>query len=178
MRITYRLHQFWRSLSVRADIHDLENARALLSPAQWELFDRLQVGEKQHALLMFHHFLSQGDHEPDLLVAALLHDVGKLRYTMNPLERAMVVLAKAVIPERAQRWGNLPADGFEALPGWRKAFVVAEHHAAWGADLARISGVSQLAETLIREHHHPHALDRNGSEARLLHQLWVVDNKS
>jgi putative nucleotidyltransferase with HDIG domain len=112
------------------------------------------------------------------LVAALLHDIGKLRYHLNPLERAMIVLVKAVYPGQSRRWGSLPPDGWDRLPGWRKAFIVAEQHAGWGADMARKTGVSPLTETLIREHHHPLRHGAGGVENSLLRKLWVVDNES
>jgi len=178
VRILYRLRQFWRTLPVKTDPRELEQAKARLNSAQWELFERLQLGEKRHALAMLHHLLAQGEQQPDLLVAALLHDTGKLRYPLSPMERAMVVLAEAVVPARVRNWGSLPDGGFESLPRWRKAFVVAEHHASWGADLAHMAGASPLAETLIREHHHPQALSTVGEGSSLLRKLWAVDNQS
>ena len=104
---------------------------------------------------MYCKLLEQGENQPDLLVAALLHDVGKLRYRLNPLERSLVVLVKAVLPEQARLWGELPLDGWDRTPGWRKAFVVAQQHAGWGAEMAREAGVSRLTESLIRKHHDP-----------------------
>jgi len=178
VRILYRLRQFWRTLPVKTDPRELEQAKARLNPAQWELFQRLQPGEKRHALVMLHHLLAQGEQQPDLLVATLLHDAGKLRYPLSPMERAIVVLAEAIVPARVRKWGSLPDGGFESLPRWRKAFVVAEHHASWGADLAHMAGASPLAETLIREHHHPQALSTVGEGSSLLRKLWAVDNQS
>ncbi|HEX9090033.1 MAG TPA: hypothetical protein VF831_01010 [Anaerolineales bacterium] len=178
MRILYRLRQFWRTLPVKSDPRELEQAKIRLNSAQWELFERLQTGEKRHALVMLQRLLAQGEDQPDLLVATLLHDAGKLRYPLNPVERAMIVLAEAAVPARVRDWGSLPVDGFESLPRWRKAFVVAEHHASWGADLAHMAGASPLAETLIREHHHPQALSTVGEGSSLLQKLWAVDNQS
>lgn len=122
--------------------------------------------------------LDRGNHQPDLLVATLLHDVGKLRYRLNPVERAMIVLVGAVTPKWTQRWGNLPAGGWENVRGWRRAFVVAEQHAMWGAEMARQAEVSPLAEALIREHHHPQGNAMDEEETGLLQQLWSVDNES
>ncbi len=178
MRILYRIRQFWRSFSAQTSILELERAQARLNPEQRELFAQLQPGEKGHALAMFHRLLEQGENQPDLLVAALLHDIGKLRYPLNPLERAMVVLVKAVNPGQACRWGSLPPNEWDSLPGWRKAFIMAEQHAGWGAGMARKSGVSPLTETLIREHHHPHRHEAGAVENSLLRKLWVVDNES
>ncbi len=120
----------------------------------------------------------QGENHPELIQAALMHDVGKLRYPLNPVERAVVVLAQKLIPGRAHRWGILPSSGWEALPGWRKAFIVAALHAEWGAQMAHVAGASSLAESLIRQHHHE--LNESASEVEncLLHALWVADNES
>jgi putative nucleotidyltransferase with HDIG domain len=178
LRIQYRLRQFWRTLSITNNPLELEQALALLSPEQRDLFSQLQPSELNHALMMFCRLLAQGEDQPDLLVAALLHDVGKLRYRMSRLERVMVVLVKAVMPRQAHRWGELPLSGWDGLPSWRLAFIVAEQHAEWGAEMARKAGVSPLAEILIREHHQPPNQEANSTENYLQRKLWLVDNES
>jgi putative nucleotidyltransferase with HDIG domain len=178
VRILYRLRQFWHTLTSNTISSVSAQALALLSLQQKVLFDQLQPGEKSHALEMARKLMEQGELQSDLLVAAMLHDIGKLQYPLHPIERAMVIIVKAASPSLAARIGCLPEGGWENVPWWRKAFVLAEHHAAWGADLARQSGVSPLAEILIREHHHPISPAVNGIEDSLLHKLWLVDNES
>lgn len=178
MRILYRLHQFWRTITANTASPALEQVQGLLNPEQKALFTQLQPGEQVHAMEMVRMLIEQGEQQPDLLVAALLHDVGKLRYRLHPIERTMVVLVGAVMPEQARRWGSLPPIGWEDVPRWRKVFVVAEQHAEWGAELARQVGVSPLTETLIRFHQHPQSPSTGGAETSLLHKLWVVDNQN
>jgi len=178
VRVLYRVRQFWRTLIANAGSPELEPPTELLNPAQAALFDQLQSGEKAHALTMARRLMEQGELQADLLVAALLHDVGKLHHHLHPLERAMVVLVKAVMPEHACRWGNSSLNELNGIPRWRKAFVVAQQHAAWGAELAHQAGVSPLTETLIRLHHHPLALNGDTAETSLLRKLWLVDNES
>ena len=178
MRIRYRFRQFWRALSIKEVHPDLETALAILTPAQKVLFSQMQPGEQRHAAMVYQRLRDHGENQPDLLVAALLHDVGKLRYRMHPLERAMVVLAKASLPKLARNWGRLPSSGWVELPAWRKAFILAENHAMWGADLARQAGVSPLAESLIRFHDQPHTQAVDELQTSLLHKLWLVDNES
>jgi putative nucleotidyltransferase with HDIG domain len=178
VRILYRASQFWRTVFQKTNLGELEQAQGLLSPAQWALFRQLQAAEQEHALRIFQDLQKQGEKQPDLLVAALLHDVGKLRYPLNPIERAMVVVMKALLPARAKRWGELPSGSGMDWPGWRKAFVVAEQHAAWGADLARKLGVTPLVESLIRYHHEPQVQGTTEVENLLRHKLWVIDNEN
>ncbi len=178
MRIIYRAHQFWRTVFLKTNLSELSIARDRLTPEQWALFTQMQPAEQAHALRMLHKLLDQGENQPDLLLAALLHDVGKLYFRMNPIERALVVIVQAFFPGFTKRWGAIPAGGWEALPRWHKAFVVAEHHAEWGAQLAHQAGLSPLAETLIRQHHNQFYEHAGEFEHRLLHALWVADNIS
>ena len=178
MRILYRARQFWRTVFQKTNSGGLEQAQGLLSPAQWALFKQLQAAEQEHALRIFQELRTKGEKQSDLLVAALLHDVGKLRYPLNPIERAMVVVMKTWLPAQAKRWGELPSGSGIDLPGWRKAFVVAEQHAAWGADLARRTGVTRLAESLIRYHPEPQVQGATEVENLLRRKLWVIDNEN
>jgi putative nucleotidyltransferase with HDIG domain len=176
--ILYRVRQFWRSVTLKTEHYDLEQAREQLNPAQWELFSQLQPADKLHALEVFHKLLKNGESQPDLLTAALLHDIGKLHYRLNPLERAMVVVVSAWMPRCARRLGVIPVQGWQTLPGWHKAFIVAENHAGWGAELTRQAGANTVVEALIRQHHAPHKNKVGDLESDLLHRLKVVDNDS
>jgi hypothetical protein len=174
----YRVRQFWRTIFVRTDPLDLERGMKLLTPGQADLFLQLQPGERDHALVMVNKLIERGESQPDLLVAAMLHDVGKLRYPLNPFERAVIVLARAINPKLAHRWGSLPPGEWEHLPAWKKPFVVAEQHPAWGAEMARERGASSLTVTLIEAHQDQPRSDIDSLENALLQKLWAVDNDS
>jgi len=176
VRILYRVRQFWRTVFVKNDKQALAQARDRLTPGQWVLFTQMQPAEQGHALRMFRLLIDQGENQPDLLVAALLHDVGKLRYQLNPFERAVVVVIKTLLPEMACRWGELPEVGWDGLPGLRKAFILARQHPAWGAELARKAGVSVMAEELIRQHQQSPARGSDDWKSSLHYKLWAVDN--
>ena len=146
MRLVYRVRQFWHALFARPTPEDLALARSALSAPQMRLFEQLQPSEQVHSLRIYRQLLVHGETQPDLLVAALLHDVGKSRFPLHPWDRALIVLARAVIPERVKDWGKGQPQG------WQRAFVVAQQHPAWGAEMAAQAGASPLAVNIIKRH--------------------------
>ncbi len=169
--VIYRTRQFIQALHPRALTEaDLAQAQAMLSPKQMILFSRLQPSEQFHSLRVLTTLQSGGVNHPDLFIAALLHDIGKIRYPLRLWQRIFIVLTKAIWPDRAKAWGkNQPQ-------GWRTPFVVAAQHPSWGADLALKAGVSPLASNLIRKHQDPIPLDEN-LENRLLAALQKADRQ-
>jgi hypothetical protein len=136
----------------------------------------MQPGEQAHSIQVMravsHTFNgSSGDHPKDLLVAALLHDVGKIRYPLRIWERIFIVLVRALAPEKAREWG----EGEPA--GWRRAFVIAERHPEWGAQMAAAAGVSPLTEALIRRHQMQHSDHPICSEDEDLFILQSADHE-
>jgi hypothetical protein len=106
----------------------------------------MQPFEQAHALRVFHKLVNEGYTQPDLLAAALLHDVGKVRSPLKPLERAVAVLAKKLSPSISEIIG-------QGRPrGWNTGIVVAEQHAAWGSEMAAAAGASSLTVELIARH--------------------------
>jgi hypothetical protein len=141
-----------------------------------ELFMRLQNSEQVHSLCLYCQLIEAGERHLDLLIAALLHDVGKTLYPQRLWERMLIVISKAILPESSRQWGQ------GAPRGWRKPFVVAEQHPAWGADLAAQAGASPLAVALIRRHQSlltkaepPGALSL---EDQLLYKLQFLDDSN
>lgn len=206
-RILYRTRQFWQTLGATLAPEDLDLVGEVLTPDQRMLFERLQMSEKVHSLKVLRALLDQGEYQPDLLVAALLHDVGKSRFPLNMLDRILIVLGKTFFPGRAKRWGSGTASALESLysfdrPGlltetlhtpdhqglltktflkiWCRPFIVAEKHPAWGAEMAVQAGASPLAVDLIRRHQeqlYPGSGSNPGIEY-LLRKLKAVDDNN
>lgn len=179
MRILYRARQFWHAINASPNSEDLALARSVLTPALMSAFSRLQPSEQNHAITVLKKLKSQGETHHDLLVAALLHDVGKSLAPLKPYERAMIVLGEAVAAKKVRCWG---AES-EVKPafiqhGWRRAFVVAQGHPLWGARLAREAGATPLAEALIRRHQEALPEILHSLEDRLLGKLQLADDNS
>lgn len=166
-RFSYRLRQFWAVLRSPRQPIDGTRLSPNLTTEQIRLFQRMQFSEQAHAYRMFEDLNRSGQRDPDLLTAALLHDVGKIRAPLTLVERVLIVLAGRVFPQMAATLGS------GAPRGARRAFVVARQHPAWGAELAAAAGVSPRACALIRDHQ---AQDVSGDP--LLVALQEVDDRA
>jgi hypothetical protein len=176
-RIIYRTRQFWNALSASPGEQELEQAQMWLNPRQMALFRQMSPGEQFHSLQVLRNVQSidpdkLGDLHPDLAVAALLHDVGKCRYPLRLWERIMIVLAGALFPRAVQNWGR------SQPRGWRRAFVVAQAHPEWGAQMAAKAGASPLAVFLIRNHQNRAAAPGVLLENQYLQILQAADHQS
>ena len=171
MSLGYRVRQFWLAWQAAPpSAETLAPARAILTSPQMQLFTRLQPGEQIHALRVLQTVQAQGGTDPDLQVAALLHDIGKIRAPLYLWERVVIVLGKKLFPERVKTWGRGQPQG------WHRPFVVAEQHPAWGGELASEVGTSPRAISLIRRHQSSENLSpENHPEDHLLQILQAAD---
>jgi hypothetical protein len=174
-RLAYRVQQFWKY--TRPASPELDEIRPLLSPAEIELFLRMQPAEQAHSLEVSRRLIQRGKVDEDLQVAALLHDVGKSRFHLQVWDRAWIVLTNAILPRRVQEWGNRSGGLDGALP-WQRPFIVAWQHPAWGAELAAAAGCSPRAISLIRRHQDKEPLHLEIEEDLLLAELQAVDDES
>jgi hypothetical protein len=126
---------------------------AILPPRLAALWARQGVAEQAHSLRVLAALRALGYNQPELLAAALLHDVGKTRAPMPLWGRVAVVLAGRLWPQAAARWGQGPPRG------WRRPFVTAAQHPQWGADLVDSAGAHPVTVGLVRRHQTPATLD-------------------
>lgn len=171
-RAGYRLRQFWLALGGKPRPQQLEQARGILSPPQFTLFRQLQPSEQAHALDVFSQLKNAGCSHPEMLAAALLHDVGKARHPLRLWERVVIVLGKRFTPRLAERWGQGEPKGL------RRPFVIAAQHPEWGAEMAEACGSSPLVVALIHYHQEEDAGDLTQKEREFLAALQEVDDKS
>ncbi len=177
-RAVYRLRQTWLALGSRPAPADLQLAAALLGPHLFELFSQMQPSEQAHSLQVLQRLPAGCTLERELVLAALLHDCGKIRQPLRLWERAWIVLLKTWQPARARAWGAQPLARARSMPFWQRPLLTAEQHAAWGAELAEHQGAPALTCALIRYHQdrQPPGLDERARQ--LLVALQAADDMS
>lgn len=90
-----------------------------------------------------------GDSTPDALIAALLHDVGKVAAGLGTFGRVPATLLGMGNARRlAPTWSTRPH-------GVRRRVGLYLRHAELGADMLRNAGAPVLASTWAGEHHRP-----------------------
>lgn len=123
---------------------DFAVARQYLSPPLFDLFGAQHPRDIVHSVRTASWLLERGHRDPDLIAAALLHDIGKGE--QRRLDRTAWVLAHAthldeMLPEAHSR--------FEI----RRALARSATHSEYGAGLLLAAGASERVVALTRAHH-------------------------
>ncbi len=174
----YRVRQFLFALAAAPSAEDMEQIAQLLSPDQVMLFQCMQRSEQAHSIRIYRQLCEQGEANRDLLVAALLHDVGKSCHPLRLWERVEIVFVKWLAPDKIREWGCAEPSG------WKRPFVVAEQHAVWGAQMAAQVGSTPLVVALIHQHQNAYQpnmqfVGKSASQYEaLLRRLQLLDNQN
>lgn len=170
MGIAYRLRQLQANLAAgpltetaRREVADQ------LSAAELALFKGYTFADQWHSYRVLRCLRDAGYNDPDLLTAALLHDIGKARSPLSIKDRTVIVLAGALFPRRVERWGQGAPDG------WRRPFVARSRHPEWGAQMAEAAGSRPVAVELIRRHQAKLAPNHNEIDRLLAILQWADD---
>jgi hypothetical protein len=150
-----KIKRTWSYARAHVSSSERDELETWLSPAQMSLFDRMQVADRRHSLDVAAALRQGGASDPDLLVAALLHDCGK-----GPRVR----LAHRVAWSLGQRYGAWIWRASSQMPTFRYGLDSLRTHAERSAELAAAAGCSPRTVELIRLQENP--VDEAG---RLLH---------
>ncbi len=166
----YRVWQFLQALSAHLREEDFRVLKENLTPEELGAFSRMPPADQRHSLDVYYTLVRAGKTHPELLKAALLHDIGKAEGEIRLWHRVAIVLIRAVFP-RALKWLAVPN-------GWRYPFYVHYYHPVLGAEMARKLGCSPLTVELILRHQPALELppwDPSPEEMELLRALQEVD---
>lgn len=126
-----------------------------LSPMQRARFEQMPAFDQQHLCRVANHLIAHGVTDSDVVVAGLLHDIGKCDggYCVRLPDRVGKVLLKRCCPGLLRKI----AAGY---PNGRcKGLALTVRHPAIGAQTARDLGCSERTCWLIRHHESESDLD-------------------
>lgn len=168
----YRLWQFWQMLWARPLSDEAYAAvMAVLTEPQLALFNRFNSTDQWHSYRVMCALQAAGHDQPDLLTAALLHDIGKTKLPISVWERSLIVAGQVLVPGKAAEWSLAEESR------WQRPFVVKAQHPSWGAEMAEQAGCPPLTVSLIRRHQDTLAGRPLTEEDELLQILqWADDS--
>lgn len=147
MHAIYRVRQGLDHLASRDRPEDDGLAGQYLDPSEVALFAGMQPADRRHCAAVLRTLLAEGETEPDLLKAALLHDVGKADCGIGILHRTAAVVLRWI-------FGSVPT--FLTWPSRRgllRPFYVLENHPRLGACALARAGCAERVWRLTELHH-------------------------
>lgn len=178
LNLRYRFCQFWQDIWATTDDQIIAGLRNRFEARFVELFSKLSAGEQAHSLRVLGWLDTQGETNQDLLIAALLHDVGKSRFRLSIWDRAWVVITNGFFPSWQKSFNGYQMEVIPKWKIWLKPLIIAENHPHWGAEMVAQAGGSAMVVELIREHQN-HLADPGVSlKDQLLYKLQYADRNN
>lgn len=162
----YRIKQFFWALF--AQVSDDESAfiAHYLSEREERLFKALSVYEQKHSIRVAYEMKKeaqrQGREVKAYIRAGLLHDIGKSKYPLNPIEKSIIVVLDGLTKGKIKNMNHL------------KMVKCYYHHGAISYELLKTSGkYSPLFLEAVKDHH-----QQRETSNQLLIALKQCDDRS
>ena len=94
----WRTRQGLRAMTAFLRPVDYQVVAEVLTPELLALFKRMRASEQHHCIRVMTTLQEWGCTNPDLLTAALLHDVGKARYPLTELADFPLIPDSLILP--------------------------------------------------------------------------------
>jgi hypothetical protein len=152
-----KVRQARRHIGARVTPAERAEVATWLSPAQLRVFDGMHVSDRRHGLDVVAWLRVDGNHDPDVLLAGLLHDAGK----------GNTGLVARVLYALSQAYGSWLWTLGAVLPPLAASMTRLKAHAELSAMLAASAGCSQRTVELIRHQDDPVPEDHAGQRLHL-----------
>ncbi|WP_291583265.1 HDIG domain-containing metalloprotein [Clostridium sp. UBA6640] len=144
----YRVKQFFKAVTAKITDEDIEFINRYLEPFEIELFNKLKVYDKKHCINVAKDILEETkkislncDDIKMLIKTGLLHDIGKLYRSLNPIEKSIIVVLNFITRGRLKKLDNI------------KFINVYYNHGEIGYNILKKYDYDDNFLNLIRYHH-------------------------
>jgi len=141
----YRVKQFYWSLASKINDKDIDILNMYLDNYELQLFNKLPIYEQKHCINVAMDVKltcdQRGLKSKELTKVALLHDIGKTYKTMNPVEKAIMVIMNKITKGKIKEFKKI------------KNINVYYNHGEMGYNILKKRGYKYRFLFLVRNHH-------------------------
>ncbi|AOY78103.1 HD domain-containing protein [Clostridium formicaceticum] len=156
----YRIKQFFQGVTAKIYDEDIVFIKSHLSEKEQNLFFQLRKSEQRHCLNVAYGCHQEAPQNPDLVKAALLHDIGKIGSNLTLVNKSFVVIIQ-----------KLKLKGKMLPPFLQKALHYKNNHAELGYQLLLKLQLNDRILFLVRNHHTDHIKDSKEREMEILQRF-------
>ncbi|MFA6942072.1 MAG: HDIG domain-containing metalloprotein [Clostridiaceae bacterium] len=136
-----RIRQFLIYLFSSLSCQDIEYIDKKLDNNIKYVFLKLSKYEKKHSILVAQAVEKEFKNDPDLVVAALLHDIGKTKYHINITQKSLLVVLDHLTKGKLKKITI------------NKSINIFYNHGQIGYDILKNSGYNNRILFIVKNHH-------------------------
>ena len=147
----YRVKQFYWSMVSKINGEDMDFLKMYLETYELQLFNQLPTYERKHCINVARDVkltCSQRKlHSKNMIKVALLHDIGKVYNSMNPIDKSIMVIMHKITNGRIRSCKKI------------KNVNIYYNHGDIGYNLLRKYGYDDRFLFLVKNHHNNNIID-------------------
>ncbi|MBU3161729.1 HDIG domain-containing protein [Clostridium frigoris] len=147
----YRIKQFYRSMVAKIEDKDVDFLKNHLKTYELLLFNQLPIYEQKHCINVARDVeltcTRKKIQSLFLIKVALLHDIGKIYSTMNPIDKAIMVILSKITNGKIRMYSKF------------KNVNMYYNHGEIGCKLLKQYGYDDRFLFLIKNHHNNNIID-------------------
>lgn len=138
----YRVEQFIKAITAKITSEDIAFVKTYLNERESQLFFRLKPYEQRHCIDVARKLEAITRGEAEMIRVGLLHDIGKLVYPLNPIEKSIMVLLDRLTHSKIKKY-----------PQWKLVKCYYEHPRLGYDLLSQIGNYEAGFLEMIKAHH-------------------------
>jgi len=151
MMSLYRVKQFYRSMVSKVNDEDIDFIKSYLEIYELQLFHQLPTYDQKHCINVARDVKSTCDkrklQSKNLIKVALLHDIGKIYNSMNPIDKSIMVIMHNITNGKIKAYNKI------------KNVNMYYNHGDIGYNLLRKYGYDERFLFLVKNHHNHNIIE-------------------